>query len=1040
MSKRTLILTVVLGLCLGSAVQAANIIWVSFHPGDSTPSAGAAGTGFTTAPDKAYTDLLQANGYTVTRYVSTATPDTAVINAADLVIISRSVASANYQNAAATTWNRVTAPMMILNGYVIRQSRMGFATGDTIPDITGDITLTVSKPAHPIFAGIPLSGGTMVNPYAGIVQHPTTGATMRGISIVTQPANANGTVLATVSAAGNGPAGAMVIAEWPAGATVTHAGGGGTDVLGGPRLVILTGGRETNGVSAETAGYYDLRPDGARMFVNAVMYMLGEVANPGLASTPQPEASQTDVIRDTALSWTAGKYPGTHDVYLGTTEADVTAASRTSPNGLLVSQGQSAASYSPTVPLAFSQTYFWRVDEVNSTPDASFHKGNVWSFTVEPFSYPITTPINATASSFSNVLTGPEKTIDGSGLNANDQHSTSETDMWLSKSKQTPIWIQYEFDGVYKLHQMWVWNSNQLSELDLGLGAKDVTIEVSIDGNTWTPLANVPEFAQASAEDTHIYNTIVNFGGVSAKYVRLNIDSNWGGLKQAGLSEVRFFYIPVEAYQPQPASGATGVALDATLDWRPGREATRHELILGTDPNAVTNATVQVYTLTEHHYDLNTAGVEYDRTYYWKVNEVNEAANPTTWEGDLWSFSTLAYTVVEDFESYNDLCNKIFYTWVDQSGYNAPAECGGAGAPGNGSGAIVGNAQTPYAEQTIIHGGNQSMPMAFDNTMNPYYSETQREWTTPQVWTAGGANTLKVFFRGEAPAFLETSPGNIVMSGLGTDIYNTADQGRFAYKSLTGDGSIVARVESLAITDPWSKAGVMIRETLDSGSTFAMAVLGSQNGVRIQMRLTTGVAATSDSTTAAGTGQITARAPVWLKIERKGNQFFAYYSTETGNPTTWTPVTGNPQTITMASTVYIGLAVTSHTAATDTTDIVCGARFSSISTQGNVTGSWLLADLGITQPTGGNAPETFYVAVQDGSGKMKVVSHPDPVAIASGAWEEWNVPLSQITSAGINLSNVKKLIIGVGDRNAPKAGGAGKVYIDDIRLTRVTAP
>jgi hypothetical protein len=80
------------------------------------------------------------------------------------------------------------------------------------------------------------------------------------------------------------------------------------------------------------------------------------------------------------------------------------------------------------------------------------------------------------------------------------------------------------------------------------------------------------------------------------------------------------------------------------------------------------------------------------------------------------------------------------------------------------------------------------------------------------------------------------------------------------------------------------------------------------------------------------------------------------------------------------------------------------------------------------------------VAVQDGSGKMKVVSHPDPVAIISGAWVEWNVPLSQITSAGVSLSNVKKLIIGIGDRNAPKAGGAGKVYIDDLRLTRMDTP
>ena len=105
-----------------------------------------------------------------------------------------------------------------------------------------------------------------------------------------------------------------------------------------------------------------------------------------------------------------------------------------------------------------------------------------------------------------------------------------------------------------------------------------------------------------------------------------------------------------------------------------------------------------------------------------------------------------------------------------------------------------------------------------------------------------------------------------------------------------------------------------------------------------------------------------------------------------------------------------------------------------------MTGSWELADLLVTQPTSGNSPETFYVAVKDSAGKMKVVSHPDPVALASGAWEEWNIPLSQFTTAGINLSQVKQMIVGVGDRNAPKAGNAGKVYIDDIQLTRVVTP
>ena len=63
------------------------------------------------------------------------------------------------------------------------------------------------------------------------------------------------------------------------------------------------------------------------------------------------------------------------------------------------------------------------------------------------------------------------------------------------------------------------------------------------------------------------------------------------------------------------------------------------------------------------------------------------------------------------------------------------------------------------------------------------------------------------------------------MSGIGTDIYGTADQGRFVYKQLTGDGSIIARVDSVANTNPWAKAGVMIRATLDAGSAYAFLLM-----------------------------------------------------------------------------------------------------------------------------------------------------------------------------------------------------------------------
>jgi hypothetical protein len=754
--------------------------------------------------------------------------------------------------------------------------------------------------------------------------------------------------------------------------------------------------------------------------------VLGDVL---VAGSPVPTAGAVDVPRDAVLSWKPGKFAGTHDVYFGTSADAVGNASKTDPMGVLVSQDQAIASYDPAGLLAFGQTCYWRIDEVNVPEKPGLYKGDIWSFTVEPYGYRITTPITATASSFSNTLTQPGKTIDGSGMDALDRHSISSSQMWLSKKNVTPIWIQYKFDSPYKLYQMWVWNSNQLGEPDYGFGAKEVTIECSTDGNTWTAVGAVTEFAQAPGEENYEHNTTVDFGGVMAKYVRLTIRNNWAdGTKQAGLSEVRFFFIPVKAFEPAPASGTPGVGLDTVLNWRPGREAVKHEVYLGTDPNALS----KVATVTEHRYVLNSAGLEYDKTYYWKVNEVNDAATPKSWEGDVWNFTTVEYKAVDDFESYNDLCNRIFWSWVDQYGYNASTECGGASAAGNGTGASVGNAQAPYADKTNRNSGVQSLPVFFDNTMSPYYSETYREWTTPQSWTGGGANTLVVYLRGDAPAFLETSPGTILMNGIGTDIWATNDEFRYVYKQLSGNGSIVARVDSLTRSDEWSKAGVMIRETLEGGSAHAFVaatptLTPTTHGISYQRRLVTGLDSTNTDVNMAP-----ATLPYWVKLTRTGNVFTAQRSL---NGTTWVDIVPTtPLTFTMANNVYIGLAVTSHLATA-----VSGATFSNVSTTGGVSGSWQVAEIGATQVEG-NKPETCYVAVQDSGGKTKVVSSLDPSWIASGVWQEWNIPLSQFTSAGVNLNGVKQIIIGVGDRNAPKAGGKGKLNIDDIRLTRVATP
>ena len=98
---------------------------------------------------------------------------------------------------------------------------------------------------------------------------------------------------------------------------------------------------------------------------------------------------------------------------------------------------------------------------------------------------------------------------------------------------------------------MWAWNQDQAIESYIGFGAKTVKIEYSTDGAKWTPLANVPEFAQAPGKPDYVHNTTVSFGGVSAKYVKLTIEKAWGTVPSTGLSEVRFFAIQSAAV-PKP--------------------------------------------------------------------------------------------------------------------------------------------------------------------------------------------------------------------------------------------------------------------------------------------------------------------------------------------------------------------------------------------------------------------------------------------------------------------------------------------------------
>jgi len=736
----------------------------------------------------------------------------------------------------------------------------------------------------------------------------------------------------------------------------------------------------------------------------------GPLVVPGfVAYGPTPATESDDVPRDAALAWRSPDPAATYDVYFGMDLDSVAAAGQADPMGVLVSQGQSETTFDPDGLFEYGQTYYWRVDMIAGA-DGTVYPGEVWTFTAEPYAYMID-DIEVTTSAVAQEGTVPESIVDGSGLNEDDAHSVDVEDMWISvPDGDQPVWLQFEFDDVYKLYELSVWNYNALFEDFLGFGLKDVTIETSEDGDAWATLGDY-EFARGPSLTTYTAGTVVDLQGTPARYVRFNVNSTWGNNGKYGLSEVRFLQVPVRAREPEPADGGTGVALDPVLSWRTGREAASHEVSMSANRAAVVNGTAVMDTVAQTTYGLSD--LDLATTYYWKVDEVNEAEPVSLWEGAVWTFSTQESITIDDFESYIDddaAGDAIWEFWVD--GW---VEFGGDAANG---GSQVGHPTSPFAEQDIVYDGGQSMPLYYDNSETPYYSQAVRTWTTPQNWQTNAAEFLTLHFSGHPTDLLERADGTIAVGGQGTDIWGTADQFRYVYKQLNGDGSIVARVDSLVNSDGWAKAGVMIRETLDPGARNAYVAVTPSNGVTFQYRQAN--AGDSASVSMAGF-----TAPYWVKLTRSGNTFTAQRS-EDG--VTWVSITDDPAASTvevdMISNVYIGLAVTSHNAA-----VATSADFSNVEAGG--TGQWQTDAIGVEQLT--NAPDSLYAIVTDSAGHSATLVHEDPEATLATTWQTWNIPLTDLASAGVDMSSVKSIAIGLGDRATPSAGGAGVVYIDEIQ-------
>jgi hypothetical protein len=454
------------------------------------------------------------------------------------------------------------------------------------------------------------------------------------------------------------------------------------------------------------------------------LHLSGAALNPGPASGPSP--ANGAVHNDTwiTLSWRAGLFAASHDVYLGEDFDDVNDATRDSEifrgNQTLAFYVAGFPGYAYPEGLVPGTTYYWRIDEVNAPPDETVYKGNVWSFSIPP-----------------RTAYGPIP-ADGAAI-----ADTSATLTW------TP-----------------------------GFGSKLHTVYFGDDYDT------VNNATVGTATGTPMYST----GPLEAEkvyYWRVDEFDGTGTYK----GEVWAFTTPGAIGNPEPANGADDVSMETVLSWTAADSAASHEVYLGLDKNTVGSAD----TTSPEYKGSKALGVEsYDAglleantTYYWRVDEVY---TNNTVKGPVWSFTVGNYISVDDFESYTDNDadgEAIWQHWID-----------GFGVADNG--AQVGYLLPPYAEQTVVHGGSQSMPLLYVNEAGVSNSEAELTLTAPRDWTIAGVGELSLWFQGKSA--------------------NATEPMYVAISNSTGVPAIVVNEDALAAqARGWRKWAIPLQAFADQG-------------------------------------------------------------------------------------------------------------------------------------------------------------------------------------------------------------------------------
>ncbi|MEA3224864.1 MAG: LamG-like jellyroll fold domain-containing protein, partial [Planctomycetota bacterium] len=728
---------------------------------------------------------------------------------------------------------------------------------------------------------------------------------------------------------------------------------------------------------------------------------------PGSAYNPSIADGAAILDLTANLTWSGGWGPIMHATYFGADADQIANAVGAAP---VMDIGFDSG------PLEPGTTYYWRVDEFYGTVWVT---GPVWSFSTVPV-LPLTDDPNLVAlwtfdgdsggvvldqsgngnhvalKNGAQVIAGNggdvlDLGVNGYGAISNlvyDANNSALAEVtvscWIRTDVETDQYIisldrdenfRLEINGTGAGDGQVGWDVMTLQDgAQLQIDYGSVT---RVDDGEWHHVAGmfdngtatiyIDGFAEPSVTGGPVYGTgatDTRYGLIGANSEATSFDgSNSGGPPLAGEmddlaiynkafteDEMRQLYGNLAiAWQPQPAMGASDNVWSLTsLSWTAGDGAVEHDVYLGTDADAVAAADATdasgIYRGRQAETTYALEVLSLDAAYFWRVDEV--AADGTASAGRVWPFSTAADIVI-------------------------------------------------FEEPT---------PLDYDNTVDPFVSEISLDLDPAQNW-ADPIGRIAISYTGNAApgsVAVDEAAGTTTITGRGADIWGTADEFQYAYTMLTGNGSMTVKVDSLAHTNDWTKAGIMIRETLDAGSSFAMVAATGANGVRFQARAMADQSATSD-TSVATDEQKGLNAPVWIKIERTFPMVSAYYSTD---GVTFTPMSWNPQVLPMTpAPIFIGLAVTSHSGA----DTYADAVFAEISSDGGVTpGPLTSVEIGLT----GNAADPMYLVLEDASGAAAAILNPDSAATQQTSATDFIVELADF---GIDLTAVTKASLVIGD-------------------------